>query len=476
MSRKYDVIIIGAGIGGLVCGCYLASYGFKVFIAEQHSIPGGYCTSFTRKNFIFDVGIHYLGSMREESILYRVLKELDILDRIPMLVNDPTDRIITPDKTLFIRKDKTGTKNELIEHFPREKENINAFFNNLIDMDFLNSISKMKNMTFKDLLDDFFNDYKLKAVLSIPLGNMGLSASRASALVSVILYREFIFDGGYYPKGGIQVLPNTLAERFNELGGTLLLSTKVQSIITKHEAAIGVRLETGEEIFARSVVSNADAHHTFEQLLDFKSTEYTKLGTMEASPSAFMVYAGLNKPLDHVPKHFTTWFFSTYDIEKCYNNDLDLIGSQNIQYLVCTFASRVDPSLCPQGKSTVRIYLGARFSTKDIWDKNRQRITDAIIKKMELLVPEITDSIEVMADATPCTFLRYTNNYHGAIVGWSAIPTQITRNVFPPETSVKNLYLTGHWVTNGLGQSGIPVVALSGQNVAKIIKRHHATS
>ena len=49
--NKYDVIIIGAGIGGLTCGCYLAKAGLKVLIIEQHNKPGGYCTSFERKGY-----------------------------------------------------------------------------------------------------------------------------------------------------------------------------------------------------------------------------------------------------------------------------------------------------------------------------------------------------------------------------------------------------------------------------------------
>ena len=54
IDNKYDVIIIGAGIGGLVCGCYLVKAGLKVLIVEKHYQVGGYCTSFKRKGFTFD--------------------------------------------------------------------------------------------------------------------------------------------------------------------------------------------------------------------------------------------------------------------------------------------------------------------------------------------------------------------------------------------------------------------------------------
>lgn len=55
-----DVVIISAGIGGFVCGCYLAKAGMKVLICEQHYKPGGYCTSFKRGRFTFDAAIKIL--------------------------------------------------------------------------------------------------------------------------------------------------------------------------------------------------------------------------------------------------------------------------------------------------------------------------------------------------------------------------------------------------------------------------------
>ena len=60
IKDKYDVIVIGAGIGGLTCGAFLAKEGLSVLVAEQHSRPGGCCTTFQRKGFNFDAGIEYL--------------------------------------------------------------------------------------------------------------------------------------------------------------------------------------------------------------------------------------------------------------------------------------------------------------------------------------------------------------------------------------------------------------------------------
>ena len=203
MNDKYDVVIIGAGIGALVCGCYLAKAGLKVLIVEQHTKPGGYCTSFNRKGFKFDVGVHYLGSLRQNGILFTILRDLDLLGKIEFLRCDIIDKIVSPRKTLFIWRNNKKTIEELIMHFPKEKENIINFFEFVINEDFLQISAKTKRASFKELLDYIFIDYRLKSILSMMLlGCLGLPPSKTSALIAVILYREFIFDGGYYHRTG----------------------------------------------------------------------------------------------------------------------------------------------------------------------------------------------------------------------------------------------------------------------------------
>jgi phytoene dehydrogenase-like protein len=476
MDEKYDVVVIGAGIGGLVCGCYLAKAGLKVLIAEQHYQPGGYCTSFKRNGYIFDVGVHYLGSMREDGILYKILKELEILDKMTIITNDPTDRIITPDKTIFIRKDKFKTREELILHFPNEKENINNFFNFILNPDFLYIVSKIKKLTFAELLDNSFSDYKLKGILSIgPFVSLGLPPSKISALASVVLYKEYILDGGYYPEGGIQVFPNLLAQRIKEFGGAVLFSTKVEKILVKNKKLTGVRLANGETLSTKFVVSNADATATFEELLDSRSLEAKLVKKLKPSVSAFIIYLGINKKIDISPKHYTTCLFSTYDIEKCYRETNNLIKLSGFSYMLCTFASLIDPTLVKIDKSVLRIFMGANYADRKLWERKKETICENAMKMLETLVPGINNHVEIKEIGIPPTFVKFTSNRNGALFGWSVVPSQINKNVFPSETSVENLYLAGHWATNGAGQGGVSPSALSGRIAARLIIRKHNT-
>src|SRR5574337_100401 len=114
----YDVVVIGAGIAGLVCASFLAKSGKKVLIVEQHSIPGGYCTSFKRKGFNFDAAVHHIGGCGKWSNVGRCLKILGIeIDFYPL---DPMDHLIFPNFTIEIPADLNVYIERLKERYPQE--------------------------------------------------------------------------------------------------------------------------------------------------------------------------------------------------------------------------------------------------------------------------------------------------------------------------------------------------------------------
>lgn len=470
MDKKYDVIIIGAGIGGLVCGCYLKKAGLHVLIIEKHNKPGGYCTSFSRHGYRFDVAIHYLGGCKKNGQINKILCELGIKDKIKLIHYDPTDRIVMPDHSLLIRQNAEDTIEEFKREFPEDSYKIDAFFQFIRDKNFYSIYGKAAKLTFRELLDCYFDNYKLKATLSTLLGNIGLSDSKASALTAIVLYRDFILSPGFYPKGGMQTFSDLLANCFKELGGTLLLNSEVVKIMSSKSSISGVMLSTGKIFESNVVVSNSDAYRLFNNLLDIKHNPIIeKTQKLKVSISAFAVYLGLKVNISKLLKNqCAIWYFDTYDMRACYDNPTKNIMQKNINYIVCTFPSLHSPDNLLD-KSVVEIFMGADFKTEDFWEKNKNLFADKAIKKAEEVIPEFSKYIDIKVIATPQTFYKYTFNRNGAIYGWASTPGQIDKSVFPQKTSIEGLYLTGHWCTNGLGQGGISGVSYSGRNIAKII-------
>src|SRR4030042_957733 len=160
--RKYDVVIIGAGVGGLVCGCYLAKEGLRVLIVEQHDKPGGYCTSFQRKGYEFDVGVHYLGGLKK-GILGKTLKELDLERRIEFIQFNPTDKIVLPNNTTYISSDPFETIVNFKKSFPRNSIQIDSFFKFIMEQNLSVLGKKAKLMSFEQLLNEFFDSLEIKS-------------------------------------------------------------------------------------------------------------------------------------------------------------------------------------------------------------------------------------------------------------------------------------------------------------------------
>ncbi len=456
----YDAIIIGAGIGGLVCGCYLARAGMKVLICEQHHKPGGYCTSFRRGEFLFDAAADCFGAYREDGITRKVFEELGIDKRLNIIRFNPSSIIMTPEYKVSFWNDLNRTIEEFQMAFPEESENIKNFFYFITKSDSI-SFSKIKNMTFQNLLDSYFTNYKLKAILSMPIIAMaGLPPTMMSAIMAGKLFSDFIIDGGYYPVNGMQSLSDTIAERFKEFGGELKLSTLVKKIKLKDGKVTGIVTEKNGFIPSRLVISNCDARQTFLKLLGKDKLEksfYERIKQMIPSISNFIVYMGIKQSFSsQFPLGSAVFFSKHYGLEKAYKaiqrNNLDEYGG---------FAFRVSLN----GKN-INVIVPTSYRNKIFWRKNKTRYLESVIEKIEkFTIPDLSKFIIFKESASPYTLYRYTLNYRGASYGWASTPSQLAVPGLRKPPSIEGLYLTGHWTTLGVGISGVIYVSYDLSNI-----------
>jgi len=460
-SDSYDAIIIGAGIGGLVCGCYLAKAGMKVLICEQHYKPGGYCTSFKRGQFTFDAAADCFGAYRKDGITRKVFEELGIDKRLNIIRFDPPSIILTPDYRIPFWNDLEKTIKEFQTSFPEESDNIRNFFYFISNSDSI-SYSRVRNRTFKDLLDSYFTNDRLKAVLSFPLLAMaGLPPSLLSAFVAIKFFSEFLLDGGYYPVEGMQALSDTLADRFKEFGGELRLSCLVKRIRVRDNKVTGIVTEKGGFIPSKYVISNCDARQTFLKFLGKERVEkefYNKIKNMMPSISNFIAYFGMDKTFKPPQPPGSAVFFSQqYDLDKAYRaaqrNDFEAYGG---------YSFRIS-----YNRSILGIIIPAAFRNKIFWDRNKPRVLESLIEKMEKsTIPGLSEHIVYKEAATPYTLYRYTLNYKGASYGWASTPSQLAAPGLRKPPFIQGLYLTGHWTTVGIGISGVIYVS---NDVSKLI-------
>ena len=504
-TTKYDAVIIGAGLGGLTCGSILAKNGFKTLIIEQHSIPGGYCTSFERKGFVFDAAVHFSERLGEGGTFYQILKDLGVEKGIEAYKIDPLYRVFFGDESFSIPADLNEYITMLSKKFPKEEKGISELFETIkrlkeeteklqTPLHIWNKmlvplkyplIFKYYKKTFAEMLADFIKDAKLRSIISAGWPYIGLPPSTVSAIQMAGYLYSAHFEGHYYPKGGAQVLANTLVKAHRKYGGELQLGTEVTKILVENNKATGVETAKGNKISAKYVVCNADARQTFLNLIGsdkLYSSFLNRLKRMEPSISFFQVWLGVDMNLrDTGIIEYEILCYPSYDLDYAYNSCLQ--GKFEEGFGICT-PTLCDPGLAPENKHIISLIYPIPYDYKENWEtengkrgssykKLKNEAMHRLIKTAERIIPGLSEHIMLSEAATPLTLERYTWNYKGAGYGWASTPDQSGTSRLPPKTPIKNLYLAGHWTTSG---GGTITVALSGRNTAEMIIRDHGSS
>lgn len=469
MNKDYDVIIIGSGIGGLVCACYLVNNGQRVLVLEQHHIPGGCCGSFVRGDYQFDTGVHFLGSLRR-GVLRRILDELDIFQDMSFSSTDLTDQLFFPGNIkVRIFSSYPDIIQEFSNVFPDQKEAVEKFFTFVETASFSDLFLKLRRASFKDMLDDYFSDPRLKAVLSALMGNIGLTAGTAPAFIACVLLRQYVLDSGFYPLGGMQTFSDALCDYIQAHGGEIRFKTEVKDILSDANRVLGIVTRSGEDIRASAVVSNCDAHKTCDMLgLEAGRGFREVVQNLKASNAMFVTYLGarLNDDIDF-GKMPSTWFFSSYDIDQYYGDLRGNIMAEDVPWIVISFPSAHNRRET-QRTLALSAMMMAPFETQDFWADYREILAAKMTKKVADIFPDLDGRLEVRATATPHTFYRYTSNYQGAFAGWLSTAGKNAIKFSAETLGVDGLHLAGHWgLSRFLPSGGIPSVAFSGRSAAE---------
>lgn len=469
----YDVIIVGGGISGLVCGCHLVKAGLKTIILEKNKNVGGYCTSFMRNGFNFDSCVCSLSGFGKDENLYKFTSKIELKNDLNLIRSEISDIILTKNYKVNFYYDINKTILELQKIFPRQKHEIKNFLELIRDSSVI-SLTRFRKFSFEQILDSYFTDQELKKIFSTPIfGYSGVSCSHISALVAFVIYKDFILSGGYYPRGGIQNFSNMLGEKFKELGGVLFTSSEVKQILIKDNKANGVILNNGSLFYSKYTVAACDYHEVFLKLVGeqyFSKERLEKIKNRDVSLSAFILYLGINKPFSElVDLKSHIWYIPEKNDN--FGKDLRKTLNLNIEYIGIT-SSSLKNSAESSGKlkkETLFLITNVPFISKEFWNDDSKRIlSDYLIKTAERVIPGLSTFIDTKVIATPLTLLKWTSNYNGSAYGWANTVEQFGDPDFSEKTEINNLLLTGHWLNNG---SGVNAVSNTSFRTAKLIIR-----
>ena len=497
MSEEYDVVIVGAGLGGLTCGAYLSKNSLRTLIVDKNPFLGGYCSVFKRGEFTFHAGPEGIIGLGEEGFLTYRLRELGVEKDIEFIRIDPLDRTYFCGMEIMTSTNLDEYVKSLQKHFPKEKNSIQKYFDIMTKIakevtkpkfkppkGLLDTIkfavrypvtAKYGRETFKGVLDKFFEDQHLKFLLGFyPSNWLGLPPSTLMAPWAAVVVASAYTQGLFYPRGGMQKLSGVIADRFKKNGGKLELSKAVSKILIEEDRAVGIQLEDGETLKGKYIISNADVKQTFlelvgEQHLEGDFAKYVR--QLKQSVSGFVVYLGVDTDLRRHGYHIN---YLGEDEKADWDEYYSALqsGQLNLEGVGIRIPSNLERSYAPAGKSSVILLSLAPYNYKNNWNTGpegartkqykslKKEVANKMVNKAEKVVPELSQHIIVKDAATPLTFQRYTWSTEGAWYG-----PRIDQTMPEHVTPIKHLYLAG---TNTRGP-GVPTAIMSGIDTAKEI-------
>lgn len=495
-SGAYDVVIIGSGMSGIALAVILAKQGKRCLILERHYTPGGFTHVFKRREYEWDVGIHYIGEVhRKGSTMRRMFDYISdgALEWADM--GEVYDRILFGERRYDFVKGTEAFREKMKAYFPAaaDQQAIDRYLALLreatgtarglfmtralpgiarkIAGPWLSRKSrKFAGQTTRAVLSSLTSNEELIGVLTAQYGDYGLPPAQSSFLMHATVARHYL-NGGAYPVGGSARIFDTAEPIIEAAGGAVYVSAEVEKILVRGGKAIGVKMADGQEILAPTVVSSAGVHVTYNSLLSDAPAakgEGRHFQQIPASASHLCLYIGANQTPEELQLPKTNYWIYPDNPNHDENYARYLQDPENapLPLVYASFPAAKDPDFQRRypGRSTIElITLGdyGRFSQWEAtpWKKRgadyeglKDRMADRMLERFFEVMPHLRGKLDYWELSSPLSTRHFVNYPQGEIYGLAHTPGRFLDQRLSVRTPFRNLYLTGQDIVScGIG-------------------------
>jgi all-trans-retinol 13,14-reductase len=464
MNPKYDILIIGSGLGGLVTGNILGKKGYKVGILEKNSFAGGCLQSFKKDGVLFDTGIHYVGGFGEGQVLNKIYSYLDVLPALKLREMDREGydrfRIGKEEYAYPIGYDKF--KSQLLSYFPQEESAIDKYIDTVrkitrsvslynlepVQFDMEAFYSKFNYGNAWEFICSLSENNQLRQFLAGPNSLYAGTPESAFMYIHALITNHYV-EGAYRFVDGTSQITEQLLKKFSSYGGELILNQKAAKFRFDDHKICSVLTEDQHEFFGENIISDIHPYYTMEMIEGGKVREsYRKrIQSLKNTISTFSLFVVLedgkvpymNSNYYYCPKG-NVWGASNCSVENFPEGFglypvADSVDEEFTRgFSVLTF---MDYAEVEKWENTTLEKRGKEY------DAFKEAKALKVLDKLEEAFPGIRKNIKSYTASTPLTLRDYTGTYRGATYGIVRDCRNPLESMLFPRTKIPNLYLTG---------------------------------
>jgi all-trans-retinol 13,14-reductase len=490
-----EVIVIGAGLGGLACAVKLARAGKSVLLLEKNLHPGGTSYLFRRGFYAFPMGpLSFSYPARVGAIFKKLGAET------PADYTRNHYQLSAPGLDIVMSHPLRTMQRELNKLFPLEVQGIEAVISKFEEI--ISSLAPEQDLrrpaTDGSLSADsirqsgphsnerraenlaapsreFLERHISNRLLRNFLGSQGTEEPEMSLLTLARMWNAMSEVGIWYPRCGMHGLSDRLLAAFLAAGGAIRLGTPVKEIQVENGRAAGVQTASGEFLPAHWVVCSADYKKTFLEMLapDFIPLDHLeKVCSLPYTGSELCVYLGVDLAKVDLSRMMANHVFYRKSLEPTGGTGLDNFRSRDIE--ICLWSQNM-PDSAPAGKAALVLRVSfpydyfARWRTGEKrraegYKAHKEALARKLVQNVESFLPGLGRSVELMEVATPLTYQDWGNRTRGSIAGWSWAAEQARAfgQKTLVETPLEGLIMCGIYSLTELFWGGVPTALTTG--------------